>query len=153
MDWAEDVKVHAWNVGESLPSHNESCMVCGRRSASSPLLGPFRVLEDEAVGTRVRFDERHQGAPTYAHGGMVAALLDDACGYQSFLVSRIFVTRHFEVDYFRPVVLGTEYDVRARCTSIDGRKVSLLAELLDGDEVIAKADGLFITVDLDHFRP
>jgi len=151
--WQGDATLHSWSIGEALPSHNESCMVCGKHSATSPLLTPFTVLEDWSVGARVRFDERHQGAPLYSHGGMVAALLDDACGYQSFLTARIFVTRRFELDYLRPVVLGTEYDVVARCLRIEGRKVFLRAELLDGDEVVASADGIFITVDLEHFRP
>ena len=101
----------------------------------------------------MRFDERHQGAPLHAHGGMVAAVLDDACGYVSFLVTRIFVTAHLEVDYRSPVVLGEEYGVRAWCTGITGRKVEVRAELRQGDDVLAEALGLFVTVDLDHFRP
>jgi acyl-coenzyme A thioesterase PaaI-like protein len=105
------------------------------------------------VGTRVRFDDRHQGAPFYAHGGVVAAVLDDACGYVSYLVLRMFVTAHLEVDYRRPVVLGQEYDVRARCIGIEGRKVRLAADLLDEDRIVAEASGLFVTVDIDHFRP
>lgn len=153
MSWESDILEHAWQVGDVLPVHNEGCMVCGPSSAGSPLLDPFTVRVGELVGARVRFDERHQGAPLYAHGGMVAAVLDDACGYVSFLVLRMFVTAHLEVDYRRPVVLGTAYDVRAWCTDIDGRKVQLRAELRDGDDVVAEAAGLFVTVDVEHFRP
>jgi acyl-coenzyme A thioesterase PaaI-like protein len=153
VSWETDIVEHTWQVGDALPAHNEQCMVCGATSPTSPLLGPFEVRVGGQVGTRVRFDERHQGAPLYAHGGMVAAVLDDACGYVSFLVTRMFVTAHLEVDYRRPVVLGCDYDARALCTGIEGRKVSLRAELLDATGVVAEATGLFVTVELDHFRP
>ncbi len=147
-------EAHTWQIGDELPSHNEDCMVCGSTSASSPLLAPYHVLAGDRVGTRVRFDSaHHQGAPTYAHGGAVAALLDDAMGYMSFLTLRIFVTAHLEVDYRRPVLLDTEYDVAARLERVDGRKLHLAAELRDEDGVAAEANGIFVTVDLSHFRP
>ena len=61
---------------------------------------------------------------------------------------------HLVIDYRRPVVLGAEYELRAWCDGIDGRKVQLRAELCgDRDEVVAEASGLFITVDIEHFRP
>lgn len=142
-----------FSVGDALPVHNVRCMVCGVDSGQSPLLRHFFVASSDAVAARVRFDERHQGAPHYAHGGAVAALLDDACGYVAYLVSKIFVTAHLEIDYRRPVLLGAEYDVLARCTLIEGRKVQLAADLLDGDTPVAQATGLFIEVELDHFQP
>jgi acyl-coenzyme A thioesterase PaaI-like protein len=148
-----DLTAQAWVPGDQLPTHNDGCMVCGRESVSSPLLAPFTVRAGGEVGTRVRFDDRHQGAPLYAHGGMVAAALDDACGYVSFLILQLFVTAHLEVDYRRPVVLGIEYDLRARCSEVDGRKVHLAAELADGAGIVAECRGLFVTVDLEHFRP
>lgn len=154
MTWDDDIARHEWQVGDELPSHNDDCIVCGRTSVTSPLVEHFMVRDADTVGATVRFDARHQGAPTYAHGGMVAAVLDDACGYVSFLVQRMFVTAHLEVDYRRPVVLEETYDVRARCSGIDGRKVHLEAELvaLDGT-IVAEGRGLFITVDIEHFRP
>ncbi len=154
MSWDDDIVRHEWQIDEELPSHNDDCIVCGRTSATSPLVERFRVHDASTVGARVRFDARHQGAPFYAHGGMVAAVLDDACGYVSFLVQHMFVTAHLEVDYRRPVLLDHTYDVRARCSGIDGRKVSLEAELVDADgTIVAQCSGLFITVDVEHFRP
>lgn len=152
VSWEDDI-TDAWKPGDELPLHNDACVICGTRSASSPLLSPFSVDDDNTVSARVRFDHRHQGAPHYAHGGMVAALLDDACGYMSFVLTRMFVTAHLEVDYRRPVVLEQEYRTRAWCESIEGRKVALAAELLDDDGVVAEGRGLFVTVDIEHFRP
>jgi uncharacterized protein (TIGR00369 family) len=153
MGWESGIEPQPWNVGDELPLHNEACMVCGTRSGSSPLVTPFQVIDDGVVGARVRFDDRHQGAPHYAHGGAVAAALDDACGYVGYLVVRMFVTARLEVDYRRPVLLGTEYELRAWCERVEGRKVYLAAELLEGEQPIAEAKGLFIVVEIDHFRP
>ena len=153
MAWEDDITAHEWSPGDVLPSHNDGCMICGSASDFSPLRAAWRVRAGARVGTTARFDGRHQGAPHYAHGGAVAALLDDAMGYVSFLVLRIFVTANLTVDYRRPVLLEHDYDVAAWCEDIDGRKVRLRAELRDGDEVIAEASGLFIAVDVEHFRP
>ena len=154
MTWDDDIARHHWHAGDELPSHNDDCIICGSSSVTSPLVEPFAVRDEHTVGARVRFDARHQGAPAYAHGGMVAAVLDDACGYVSFLVQRMFVTAHLEVDYRRPVVLEETYDLRARCSGIDGRKVHLVAELVDdAGVVVAEGRGLFVTVDIEHFRP
>lgn len=154
MTWDDDIARHAWKVGDELPSHNDDCIICGRSSVTSPMVQRFTVRDASTVCARVRFDARHQGAPAYAHGGLVAAVLDDACGYVSFLVQRMFVTAHLKVDYRRPVLLDHEYDVHARCSGIDGRKVHLESELLDGDAtIVAEGRGLFITVDGEHFRP
>lgn len=153
MVWDPDDSTTHWAVGEELPPHNDSCAVCGSTSAWSPLVAHWRVLAEGRVGTRARFDARHQGAPTYAHGGAVAAVLDDAMGYVSFVVVRMFVTARLEVDYRRPVLLDRDYEVEAWCTAIEGRKVHVVAQLLDDRGVVAEATGLMVTVDLEHFRP
>lgn len=152
MDWDQHLE-HAWNPGDALPSHNDACMICGSESATSPLLEPFRVIDLSTVGGRVQFDERHQGAPAYAHGGVVASVLDDACGYVSYLVLRMFVTAHLAVDYRRPVLLGEPYDVTARCIEIDGRKITIASELRDDIGLVAESVALMVTVDIEHFRP
>lgn len=142
-----------WKVGDQLPSHNESCMVCGPKAIASPIVEHWTLRADERVGARICFDERHQGAPAYAHGGAVAAVLDDAIGYLSFVVVQMFVTAHLQVDYRRPTLLGHTYDVEAWVTSIEGRKVYAASELRDERGPIAEVSGLMIIVDLDHFRP
>ncbi|MCB0877481.1 MAG: PaaI family thioesterase [Thermoleophilia bacterium] len=153
MAWDQDVVASTWQVGDQLPSHNDDCAVCGTDSSWTPLTTAWTVRPDDRVGAALRFDERHQGAPAYAHGGAVAAVLDDAMGYVSFLVQRIFVTAHLEVDYARPVLLGHDYEAVAWCDRIEGRKLYLAAELRDSGDAIARASGLFIAVDIEHFRP
>lgn len=145
---------HNWAINDQLPSHNDHCMVCGSLSPQPIVTGPFTVLKDEKVRATVRFDStHHQGAPAYAHGGAVAALLDDAMGYMSFLLLQLFVTAHLEVEYRSPVLLNHDYFVTAWLEKRDGRKIHLAAKLHTKSETIAEGSGLFLAVNLEHFEP
>jgi len=107
--------------------------------------------DGEGVAGEVTFGERHQGAPGFAHGGAVATVLDDALGFVLMRIRRAAVTRRLEVDYERPCFVGRRYDITARCERADGRKLWLDSELREDGEVVARAHGLFICVDADHF--
>ena len=97
------------------------------------------------------FDEHHQGGPGIAHGGLVAAALDEACGllatWHRFptVTARIFVRYRLPVHINRPVV------ARARVTGTRGRRIHVDGVLADGDDVLAEARCAFLHVPLDHF--
>jgi len=104
---------------------------------------------DEAVG-RVTLGPAFEGAPGRAHGGLVAALLDETMG----LASRSRVRQPSPVasrSTTLPHPLGVPLEARARLTRQEGRKLTVTAELREGDTLLAEADGLFLTVDLEHF--
>jgi acyl-coenzyme A thioesterase PaaI-like protein len=98
-----------------------------------------------------RFDERHQGGPGFAHGGMVAAALDEACGLLATWYRFPTVTARIFVRYRKPVEINTELLVRARLESERGRRVRVRGEIVDGDAVLAEARAAFIHVPLSHF--
>jgi acyl-coenzyme A thioesterase PaaI-like protein len=98
-----------------------------------------------------RFDERHQGGPGFAHGGMVAAALDEACGLLATWYRFPTVTARIFVRYRKPVEINTELLVRARLESERGRRVRVRGEIVDGDVVLAEARAAFIHVPLSHF--
>ncbi|MGK2955809.1 MAG: PaaI family thioesterase [Solirubrobacterales bacterium] len=111
----------------------------------------LRIQDDRILGS-VRFDRRQEGAPGFAHGGAVATVLDDALGTVLILVQRPAVTANLNIDFRAPAFLGRELSVEARCERIEGRKLHLVGRLLDGEEIIAEGRGLFIEVNIDHFR-
>jgi acyl-coenzyme A thioesterase PaaI-like protein len=98
-----------------------------------------------------RFDERHQGGPGFAHGGMVAAALDEACGLLATWYRFPTVTARIFVRYRKPVEINTELLVRARLESERGRRVRVRGEIVDGEAVLAEARAAFIHVPLSHF--
>jgi acyl-coenzyme A thioesterase PaaI-like protein len=136
-------------MADWYPPHQPNCMGCGPDNPAS--LG-LRVRADgDGVAGEVTFGAAHEGAPGFAHGGAVATALDDALGMLLMRLRRAAVTRRLEVDYLRPCFIGRRYDVAARCESIDGRKLWLVASLSEDGEVVADARGLFIGVDAEHF--
>ena len=136
---------------EPLPAHQPNCLGCGDKNPASLGLRMFVDPDGDGVIGEVRFTEVHEGAPGFAHGGAVAAALDDAFGMLLWRVRRAAVTARLEVDYRRPVFVARSYGVAAWCERTEGRKLHLRAELRDGDATVAEASGLFVEVDRSHF--
>ncbi|MCW2681988.1 MAG: hypothetical protein JWM62_3389 [Frankiales bacterium] len=133
-----------------LPPHYPTCFGCGPE-AEAGLHLEVRLVDDEVVADYA-FGAVHSGAPGIAHGGTVAALVDDLLGYALYLVREPGVTRRLEVDYLLPVLIGTTYTIRGRVDRREGRKIfcSCEATAPDGTTVF-RAKGLFIVVPLSHF--
>jgi len=134
-----------------LPPHYPTCLGCGPDAPQGFHLQVRR--EGDEVVTEHVFEDRHGGAPGIAHGGAVATVVDDLLGYLLYVALVPGVTRHLEVEYLRPVLVGTRYVVRGRIESRDGRKVwvSCTGVAPDGTPAFS-ARGLFIAVDLAHFQ-
>jgi acyl-coenzyme A thioesterase PaaI-like protein len=98
-----------------------------------------------------QFDERHQGGPGLAHGGLIAAVLDEACGLLATWYRFPTVTARIFVRYRRPVEINTELLVRARLVSERGRRLRVSGEIVDGSEILAEARAAFLHVPLEHF--
>ena len=131
------------------PPHQPNCLGCGPDNPAT--LGLRMRSDGEGVAGEVTFGTVHEGAPGFAHGGAVAAALDDAFGMLLMRLRRPAVTRRLEVDYERPCFVGRSYDVRATCERVDGRKLWLNSELREGDQRVASAHALFLVVDSAHF--
>jgi uncharacterized protein (TIGR00369 family) len=130
--------------------HHTWCMGCGAENPASLHL-QARWAGEDAIEGEIRFGALHEGAPGFAHGGAVAAALDEALGALQSMMGRVAVTRRLEVDYLRPAYTERVYRVRARCERIEGRKLWLEGALGDGAQDVATARGLFIEVDAEHF--
>ena len=110
------------------------------------LLGAqFHLLDDGRVMATVTIEEKHQGPPGYAHGGLLAALLDEAMGAASWFAGNRTVSVHLSFDYKRPVPLGTPVEVSGRMERREGRKIftSGIITLPDGS-VAVSAQGIFV---------
>jgi acyl-CoA thioesterase FadM len=81
----------------------------------------------------------------------VAAALDEACGLLATWYRFPTVTARFAVRYRKPVPINRELLVRAELERDDERRLQVRGELLDGDTLLADAEGTFLTVPLEHF--
>ena len=101
--------------------------------------------------SEVSFGVQHQGGPGIAHGGVVGAALDEACGLLATWHRFPTVTARFAIRFRRPAPINRPLRTVARVTSDRGRRIEITAELLDGDDVLAEAEGTFLHVPLEHF--
>lgn len=101
----------------------------------------------------VTFGDAHEGAPGRVHGGIVAGLFDDVCGFVLGVLRQPAFTGQLTVRYHAPTPLHRELACRARLDGRHGRKLTITGELTDralGD-LIASVTATFIAVDVDRF--
>lgn len=135
----------------ALPPHYPSCFGCGPESEYG--LKAVSRLVGEQIHCSYAFSDKHAGAPGIAHGGAVAALVDDVCGFILFVVREPAVTRQLEVEYLKPVLVGETYELVAQVDKRDGRKLFISCEGRSAaGDVIFRGNGLFLIVDLSHFN-
>jgi acyl-coenzyme A thioesterase PaaI-like protein len=134
----------------SLPPHYPSCFGCGPESEFGLHVVASKVGDE--IHASYAFSSQHAGAPGIAHGGAVAALVDDVCGFLLFVVRKPAVTRKLEVEYLRPVLVGVTYDLVAKVDRTEGRKLFVSCEgtAPDGTPTF-RGGGLFVIVDVSHF--
>ncbi|MFI6595225.1 PaaI family thioesterase [Nonomuraea sp. NPDC050536] len=152
---AEEPRIHlnAPPAGTELGSHYSRCFGCGADHPTG-----LRILATTPDGATVEAQftvgEAHQGAPMLAHGGVLAAAMDEVIGMSIWLFHKPYVTGRLETDYLLPVPVGTTLHLRAWCNGIAGRKAYLEAEGRIGapdGPVAVRAAALFIEVDMAHF--
>jgi len=133
----------------ALPPHHPHCLGCGPENPGT--LGLKLAIAGERVTGEVTLDDRHQGAPGFAHGGAVATALDDTLGTLLAVLGQPGVTARLEVNYRRPAFLGRRFDLEAWLERAEGRKVQMAAEMREAGEVVADARAVFVQVDPEHF--
>ncbi|MFE2186186.1 PaaI family thioesterase [Streptomyces sp. NPDC059455] len=138
--------------GEILGAHYDQCFGCGDQARGLELT--TRAGEGVSVTAEFTVRSGHQGAPGLAHGGVLAAALDETLGSLNWLQRVIAVTGRLETDFVRPVPVGAELHLEARVAAVHGRKIYCSAtgriDAPDGP-VAVRAQALFIEVRVDHF--
>jgi uncharacterized protein (TIGR00369 family) len=131
-----------------LPHHG-SCFVCGSDNPHGLGVTWFLDEEDGSVFTEIVFTLAQQGPPGCAHGGALAAVLDEAMGAAVWRAGHSVAAVHLEVDYRRPVPLGEKVTVRGRITEHGKRKLLTGGEVALADGTVA-ASGRGIYVEAPH---
>jgi acyl-coenzyme A thioesterase PaaI-like protein len=107
--------------------------------------------EGDVAVLRTTLGPAFEGAPGRAHGGVVAALIDEVMGFVLSINATPAYTGRLTVTYRAPTPLGVEIEMRARLHARAGRKLQIEAEAHHGTTLIAHGEGLFITVEPDSF--
>lgn len=139
--------------GAEIPSHYRWCFGCG---SDHPTGLHMRITAREGLAVSGVFtvSEHHQGAPGLGHGGLLTTALDEMLGALNWLLASPAVTGRLEVDFRRPVPVGSQVHIDAEVVGVKGRKVFTRAVgRLDSPEgpVVVSAAALFIQVPIQHF--
>jgi acyl-coenzyme A thioesterase PaaI-like protein len=113
----------------------------------------LRAGDSRLVG-RAWFGPGAQGPPGHAHGGAIAAVLDEAMGAAAWVAGHIAVAARLDTSFLRMLPLGTDATLEAWVEREEGRKIWTTGRLLDSaGEPFAAASGLFIELPPERFRP
>lgn len=116
----------------------------------------FRRQGDGHLVGRAWFGPGSQGPPGHAHGGAMAAVLDECMGAAAWMSGHAVVAVHIDVDFQTMLPLGTDARFEAWVESVEGRKVRCRARLFtlgDGEETpFASSSGLFLTLPEERFQ-
>lgn len=99
-----------------------TCFVCGVENDASLGMKFYQTADGEVVAN-YRVHSRYQGYPGVAHGGIIAALLDETAGraLMGGDLPRFMVTGQLNVRYKKPVPIGAELRLIGRVKSQKGR--------------------------------
>ncbi|MGX5653207.1 PaaI family thioesterase [Geodermatophilus nigrescens] len=82
----------------------------------------------------------------------MATVLDDLFGFLLYAVGEPAVTRHLEVGYRAPVLLGIPYLLEAGVQRREGRKLFVRGQGTDEDgALVVEANAVFVVVGREHF--
>ena len=104
--------------------------------------------QDDRVVSETTLAQEYAGYREFAHGGIVATLLDEAMGYAVLhIAGRYAVTRGLNVSYRRPIHVGRPITLAARLLDVSGTRIRLEATIHDArGRLLATADGDWVTV-------
>jgi acyl-coenzyme A thioesterase PaaI-like protein len=112
----------------------------------------FKREHDDALVAKVWFGPGAEGPPGHAHGGSMAAVLDEAMGAAAWMIGHSVVIVRLDVTFRRALPLGTDATVEVRITRKRGKKIWISGQIMDSDgTVFAEARGLFITLHMGRF--
>jgi acyl-coenzyme A thioesterase PaaI-like protein len=106
----------------------------------------YRDAEAQLVA-RVWFGPETEGPPGHAHGGSMAAVLDEVLGLAAWAAGYAIVVGKLNIHFQKLLPLRTVIEVRSLVISVEGRKVLVHGGIHGADgSVYAEADCLCITL-------
>ncbi|HEY1481255.1 MAG TPA: PaaI family thioesterase [Candidatus Acidoferrum sp.] len=134
------------------PQEANRCFGCG--GANSAGMKLRFELDFEARRTRGKFalGPNYAGGGGFAHGGIIAVVLDEAMGKLSKLDEERAVTAEMSIEYKKPVPVDREIAVEGWQEEEKGRSRFRVAEIRDGQgNLLARGKGRFVVVGESHF--
>jgi uncharacterized protein (TIGR00369 family) len=129
------------------PNPANHCFGCGGANDSGMKL-TFELDQDARRATgRFVLGPRYGGGAGFAHGGVIAILLDEAMGKISKLCEERAVTAELNIEYCKPVPVDAEITVSGWQEDEKGRNRFRIGEIYDAQgNLLARGRGRFVVV-------
>ena len=109
-----------------------NCFVCESDNPRGLGIRYWHDEEGEVVVAELTLGREFSGVPTYVHGGVVLAVLDEAMAWAAIAVSeRWAVVQHTATTFDRPVRLDVAHRVEASVAGSDEASVTTRATVAD----------------------
>jgi acyl-coenzyme A thioesterase PaaI-like protein len=126
-------------VGESL-----------RFVSGDPEGNRFRIRyyrdADLHLHARVWFGPETEGPPGHAHGGSVAAVMDESLGLAAWAAGYSIVVGNLNVSFRNMLPIQKVVTLESRVISVAGRKIMVHGRIFCGETLYAEAECLCITI-------
>ncbi len=126
---------------------DSACFVCGPNNPTG-LQAEFRIDQESGTSSaRLQLPVQFQGWQDVVHGGVLAALLDEACIYACRTKADQCVTAELQVRYRKPVPVGSLVDVSGRLTDNSRKIWQAAAEIRIAGILFAEAKAKVFNLD------
>jgi uncharacterized protein (TIGR00369 family) len=145
--WFEERRDILTDIIRLEPNPSNKCFGCGGDNPGGMKLTFEQDNVNRKIVGRFVLGERYQGGGGFAHGGIIAMLLDEAMGKVCRFREVRAVTAELTVEYLKPVSVEKEIIVEAHETEQKGRNLFQVGEIRNGaGEILARGRGRFVII-------
>ena len=127
------------------PNAANHCFGCGAANDAGMKLRFELDLDEKRTHGRFALGPNYAGGAGFAHGGIIAVVLDEAMGKLSKLTDERAVTAELSVDYHKPVPVDREIVVEGWQVEEKGRNRFRVAEIRDTQgNLLARGKGRIV---------
>jgi len=134
------------------PKEANRCFGCGAANPAGMKLAFDLDLDARRTRGSFTLGSNYAGGAGFAHGGIIAVVLDEAMGKLSKLTDEKAVTAEMSIDFRKPVPVDKPIHVEGWQEEEKGRNRFRVAEIRDPQgNLLARGKGRFVVVDARHF--
>lgn len=136
------------------PYPDNNCFFCGSDNSAGLKLEFYWDDESKEI-TAEYFPAQHfAGQGDILHGGIQMGLLDEIMGWNSFICTeKMAVTSNLNINFIKPLYLGTKINITCKVVSREGSKVHMNAALTNIEgEICTTAAGIFSILSQDKYN-
>lgn len=107
----------------------------------------YHNLEENNLVAKIWFGPRVAGPPNHAHGGSIAAALDEAMGVAALHAGYIVVAATISLSFCKMLPLNSVVSAIIHIDKVEGKKIHTKGQLVsDSGTCYAECEGIFVNI-------